>query len=169
MAYTFDCYDCKMGNMDHPYRQNGMFSEELLISGWLASHVNEYLEEETSADDDLHWSFFCMDGLKESNPEYAFDVVKKMIAQMTTHWQAGMIAAGPLEDLIAYSPDTILPLVESQARISHRFRWVLTGVWPLGNRDTRNGIGFSQHGRDHQRSTILMKFRNSDRNQRGII
>ena len=97
----------------------------------------EWQEATRDADNsENHWTFDCVESLRRHDPTAAFDLVLIMISNLQTPWQAVMIAAGPLEDLIADAPDVILPNVEEPARKCPRFRWVLTGVWPLGNRGT---------------------------------
>jgi hypothetical protein len=44
----------------------------------------------------------------------------------------GVLAAGPLEELIAYAGHEYIERIEAEARINPRFRQLLGGVWQHG-------------------------------------
>jgi len=58
------------------------------------------------------------------------------LAGAETVWQVVMLAAGPLDDLIADHGDAAIERIEREARHSARFRFALTGVWPQDNGKT---------------------------------
>jgi len=72
----------------------------------------------------------------QSAPEIAFEIVLLMIDAITTSRQASHVAAGPLEEIIAEHGPQFIDRIEVLARRSPRIRFVLTGVWPLGNKNT---------------------------------
>jgi len=105
-------------------------SVEALATLWLADH-----RKDTGDGEDLCWSdqaVFELDGY----PEHLWLFCLAAIAGAETPWQIVVLAAGPLEDLIASQGADFIDRIEEQAQLSSRFRFALTGVWPQGNRGT---------------------------------
>lgn len=104
----------------------GVDTVEALAALWLADNAAE------RQDDDVPWSVICVMELG-AHPEEAWIFVREALAAAGTVWQAVMIAAGPLEDLIAEHGAAVIDRIEREARQSPRFCFALTGVWPQGN------------------------------------
>lgn len=100
---------------------------EALVPLWLADNREEREE------DDFPWSALCVFELRD-HPDLIWAFVQKALAGAETVWQVIMLAAGPLEDLIADHGAAMIDRIERAARHSPRFRFALTGVWPQGNR-----------------------------------
>lgn len=101
---------------------------EALVALWLAD--NEVEPE----DESFPWSVLCVFELRE-HPEVLWGFIRKALTDATTVWQVVMLAAGPLEDLIADHGAEFIDRIEREARHSARFRFALTGVWPQGEGD----------------------------------
>ncbi|MCB2115460.1 MAG: hypothetical protein KDE00_03975 [Rhodobacteraceae bacterium] len=101
-------------------------SIEALVPLWLADNREERDE------DDYPWSALCVFELR-NYPDLTWSFVQKALSGAETVWQVIMLAAGPLEDLIADHGETVIDRIEHAARHSPRFRFALTGVWPQGN------------------------------------
>lgn len=71
-----------------------------------------------------------------ANREFLWLFIRQLTQSATTKYQLGMIAAGPLEDLISSADPAYIDKIEILARKSKRFRYLLTGVWPQGRRDS---------------------------------
>ncbi len=72
----------------------------------------------------------------DRDPEQDWQVIE-WIAQNSRHkWSCVMLAAGPLEDLIANHGEAFIARIEQLARRSPRWRFILSGVWPQGKHDT---------------------------------
>lgn len=99
---------------------------EALVPLWLADNLTE------RAEDDFPWSALCVFELR-GYPEEAWTFIRKALAGAETVWQVVMLAAGPLEDLIAEHGEAVIERIEREARHSARFRFALTGVWPQGH------------------------------------
>ena len=84
----------------------------------------------------LFWTWECLQPLTGQDPELAWRVICHCLELLTTVEQAGQLAAGPLEDLIAFHGETVIARIEAMAHGSARFRFVLNGVWSQGNEDT---------------------------------
>lgn len=76
-----------------------------------------------------------MEELRDRDPVAAFDCVVLCIAQCDDPQVLGCIAAGPLEDLIAYHGKLVIDRIEQLARRQPRFRYALYGVWQLDEDD----------------------------------
>lgn len=96
---------------------------EALVDLWLADNAEEPEGE------DFPWSVLCVFELREY-PEVLWTFIRKALTGATTIWQVVMLAAGPLEDLVAEHGDEFIDRIEREARHSARFRFALTGVWP---------------------------------------
>ena len=70
--------------------------------------------------------------LSEVAPDLCLDAVITCLLLLSTQRQAGVLAAGPLEDLIADHSEHGIDRIETLARRSPRFRYLLTGVWSQG-------------------------------------
>ncbi|KFE36905.1 DUF6869 domain-containing protein [Thioclava atlantica] len=102
---------------------------EALVALWLADNAQEPEGE------DFPWSVLCVYELREY-PEELWAFIRKALAGAETVWQVVMLAAGPLEDLIADHGADFIDRIEREARHSARFRFALTGVWPQDEGDT---------------------------------
>jgi hypothetical protein len=109
----------------------GIDSVEALATLWLADNRAADGEENGDA---LPWSHLCVYELHE-HPEALWAFIRAALAGARTGWQAVMLAAGPLEDLIAGHGPAYIDRIEDQAARSARFRFALTGVWPQGQED----------------------------------
>lgn len=102
---------------------------EALAALWLADNRSE------RTDDDFPWSALCVFELR-NHPDLAWAFLRRALADAENVGQVMMLAAGPLEDLIAEHGETVIERIEREARHSPRFRFALTGVWPQGHAGT---------------------------------
>ncbi|HEY0213560.1 MAG TPA: hypothetical protein VGC40_08245 [Paenirhodobacter sp.] len=98
-------------------------SVEALVDLWLADHRVDDGDPE-----DMAWSDLCVFEL-DAHPEVQWAFVLRAIRKAETMWQVGLVAAGPLEDLLTGHGADFIDRLEDQARRSHRIRYALTGVW----------------------------------------
>jgi hypothetical protein len=103
----------------------GVRTIEALVPLWLSDNREE------RGEDDFPWSVLCVFELRDY-PVECWAFLRKALAGAETVWQVIMLAAGPLEDLIADHGQTVIERIEREARHSARFRFALTGVWPQG-------------------------------------
>ncbi|MCM2560883.1 hypothetical protein M8756_02535 [Lutimaribacter sp. EGI FJ00015] len=104
----------------------------------LAAHLLAYLRD--TADDDpsesslrAHpkaWAYALTDALCANAPEHALTLVQAAVAQAAAPDDVAMIAAGPLEDLLARHGADVIAMIETLAKGSARMRFALSGVWP---------------------------------------
>jgi hypothetical protein len=69
------------------------------------------------------------DGASQTKPETAWLAIVELSRQALTDEQIAVLAAGPLEDLLAYHGDAFIERVEKEARVYRAFRHLLGGVW----------------------------------------
>ena len=127
------CLDC-MSRSYRPCAPNNVFGPALLADARL-----EYLtwfDRDQARAEQVAWSFLCLFTLVQDDPERAFEVILHMVERAQTKDNAIDIGCGDLEDLIATHGAAFVDRIETLARRSPRFRWVLSGVWPQGKADT---------------------------------
>ncbi|MBI1210387.1 MAG: hypothetical protein GC190_02905 [Alphaproteobacteria bacterium] len=99
---------------------------EELVEGWIA--LNNAREDEP-AYRSLSWAFDAASDLCYGYPELAFEFVLAVLAKHISEETFFVLAAGPLEDLLANNGAAIIDRVEVQARLDTRFQELLGGVW----------------------------------------
>lgn len=95
--------------------------------------------EETEDVEEFTWAWELMEQLTCDAPLVALASVATALNHPLTRFQASCIAAGPLEDLIEKHGQTVIEQIETLARDSARFRFLLSGVWPQGE-DTEGEV-----------------------------
>lgn len=70
----------------------------------------------------------------EDEAEAVWRFILKVVAKRPNDWTLGMLAAGPLEDLIGGYGPAFIERMETEARRDAVFRWTLHGVWPSSTR-----------------------------------
>jgi hypothetical protein len=111
-----------------------MTEEELdaVIDAWVAAQETgmdspEYEKNEWAVDLVIDWSL----GPDSGNPELLWRFILATYKRDISQRVVGMLAAGPVENLLSeFGPDYIAS-VEDLARQDERFRWLLGGVWRL--------------------------------------
>jgi hypothetical protein len=77
----------------------------------------------------FHDGEISFDGASRAEPEIAWTAIMELSRQPLTAEQIAALAAGPLEDLLAYHGPAFIDRVEQQARVYPTFRRLLGGVW----------------------------------------
>ena len=70
----------------------------------------------------------------ESHAGTVWRFILKVVAKQPSEWTLGMLAAGPIEDLIGVSGDEYIERIEAEARRDPLFRRTLHGVWQTTSR-----------------------------------
>ena len=87
----------------------------------------------------LQSSFMAFDAVSEwtyGNPDQAWAFILEACTRNLSTKQSSMLAAGPLEDLLANSGPMVIARVELEAQKNPKFRSLLTGVWQNQMSDT---------------------------------
>jgi hypothetical protein len=77
----------------------------------------------------FHEGEITFDGAARQAPEVAGQAIVALSRQALTEEQIAVLAAGPLEDLLAYHGTAFIDRVEKEARVYPAFRHLLGGVW----------------------------------------
>lgn len=100
--------------------------------GWLRATQGDAAPERHAE----FWTFALFGALATRAPDLCLDAVLACLVLATSAEEAALIAAGPLEDLIAASGTAIIDRLEVEAAQRPRLRYALTGVWAEGSAGT---------------------------------
>jgi hypothetical protein len=105
-------------------------------SDQIESLAAAWLEFERTPEDAPEWEsrrsvVFEFDQLCTSNPEAAWQAILAIVQRESDEEVLGVLAAGPLEDLLSRHGEALIERVEQQARADPRFRSVLRGLYQL--------------------------------------
>ena len=132
-----ECTSCKILGQGFPCRTNGRLDLERLVTTLLDFHrafgANRRDDDEVNR---LDWAYDCVSEITRRNPDLGVDLVILGTRLVSDAEDAGDLAAGALEDLIYYHGDAVIDRIEALAAASARFRFVLSGVCPLGDENT---------------------------------
>lgn len=98
-----------------------------LAERWLSFALNA--DPEDPGGNDYFGASFDFDWLVEDAPERAWDAINQVLEITDRVDVLGLLAAGPLEDLLSYHGDAFIERVEALARSNPRFAFLLGGVW----------------------------------------
>ena len=99
--------------------------KEKLISAWI-----EHFSEEEAGDETTAWTHYVFSDICRKHPALAWDLILKVLRRPISEFATSVLAAGPMEDLLAFHGAVIIEKVEQQARAEAGFRHLLGGVWP---------------------------------------
>jgi hypothetical protein len=77
----------------------------------------------------FHDGEITFNGAAREAPDAAWQAIVALSRQALTDRQIAVLAAGPLEDLLAYHGPAFIDRVEKEARVYAAFRDLLGGVW----------------------------------------
>jgi len=101
------------------------------IEDWAAAYIEaESLPSEKKLDSPFWWAIDRFQSLFEaSNAEDAWVVILEVLDRKPSQEIIGMLAAGPLEDLIEDWGPMFIDRIELESRRNPDFRHLLGGVW----------------------------------------
>lgn len=109
--------------MVSPFPILQLVEEWLLWAAWQTDPQNKgKLNEEFVGFDEFEW-------IVREHPEHAWKGILAALADPRTKPFLGVLAAGPLEDLLSYHGLRFIDRVEHEARINPEFATLLGGVW----------------------------------------
>lgn len=105
-----------------------MDSEDL--ENWANSYIEIQTDPKTANEDHLlFWAVDRFFDLGETDPEACWSAILKILSKRPPDSVTEILAAGPLEDLIAVHGDIFVDRIEAEAKIDSEFRALLGGVW----------------------------------------
>lgn len=95
---------------------------------------------EVSGDDPRFAAIMELDRLAHDEPELAWDLILRILAQDQSDHVMQILSAGPLEDLIQYHGPAFIERIEARAKEDANFRNLLGGVWESSTPDVWSRI-----------------------------
>ena len=89
--------------------------------------AEDWLRNSQAEDGDATMGDYIFD-----TPEFVWDVIMQLIQRDLSEEQLALLAAGPLEDLLALHGTHFIDRIEQQAQSSPKFAHLLGGVWRRG-------------------------------------
>jgi hypothetical protein len=77
----------------------------------------------------FHEGEISFGGAAQTSPEIAWLAIVELSRQSLSNKQIEVLAAGPLEDLLAYHGAAFIDRIEKESRVYRAFRDLLGGVW----------------------------------------
>lgn len=101
------------------------------LADWATAYIRyqERAEGPVSEDDPLFWAVDQFFTFSDENPELCWHAIIEILSRQPCEKVLGMLAAGPLEDLIEFHGPVYIDRIEAAARNDPGFRQLLTGVW----------------------------------------
>jgi hypothetical protein len=107
-------------------------NEEKLIRHWI---LYSEAKEGSPEREEYYWAESKLTDYIETDPELVWKLLLNILSREISQWAVGLLAAGPLEDLLSDYGPQLIDRVEKEARINPKFRIALTGVWQGGMTD----------------------------------
>ena len=105
-----------------------------LVAGWIEHHTERI---ELDSDNVFHrvrgknnfWAWEQLNDLCRNQPQLAWEIVLDIFRAPHHESVDWSLAAGPLEDLLAWHGVDIIEKIQAEARADRKFKELLHGVW----------------------------------------
>lgn len=109
--------------MQSPLPVHQVVEEWLSWARWQTAPVNEgKVNNELIGFDEFDW-------IVREHPEHAWQCILATVDDARAKPFLGILAAGPIEDLLGMHGNAFIERVEQEARTNPLFAWTLGGVW----------------------------------------
>ncbi len=109
--------------MQSPLPVHEVVAEWLSWATWQSQPANKGKQnDELIGFDEFDW-------IVRKHPEHAWQYILATVADPRAQPFLGILAAGPIEDLIGLHGDAFIVRLEQEARQNPLFAWTLGGVW----------------------------------------
>lgn len=117
-------------------------TNEQIADGWIALSIARKAHGDNFRGDPNFWAFEELSRLSAADPERTIDIILATMDRMQRRRGGGplkladednfmaFLAAGPLEDLLAYHGATVISRIEKLAKSDERMLELVGGVWP---------------------------------------
>jgi hypothetical protein len=101
-----------------------------LVAAWVKRYEIMHIQgKNVSEAQALLWASIEVDEICRENPQNALKVIANILGSTENEYALAMLAAGPLEILLANHGKEVIADVERLAKTEPRFRTLLKGVW----------------------------------------
>lgn len=94
--------------------------------------VAAYWEYARTKDESLFWAWETVDAEGWHDPEHKWPLILALLASAANDHEIGLVAAGPLEELLRMYGHDFIDRIEAEARTNQALRLALEGVWLRG-------------------------------------
>ena len=91
--------------------------------------ADAYFKYQRTQAESLAWAWDAVNAEGFADPGRKLEQLLALIAMAPDDWQLGLIAAGPLEDLLRCCSGAVLDRIATEARRNPRLVQALRGVW----------------------------------------
>jgi hypothetical protein len=132
------CSFCKSENGPFRCRTDGLLDKRRLAETWLQyrRESNNAPQADSERAEELSWAYDCVDDMINEAPQTALDVILLALSMARDNSDVGVLAAGPLEDLIVRNGTVVIDRIEIEVARSAEFRQLLSGTWSQGSAGT---------------------------------
>ena len=119
------------------------------IDAWARAYIEAQVRGSSRDDTDPLWPYVLRLMPNSSDwvgPDNAWSIILAVLALQPGAEVTGVLAAGPLEDLIHYHGIEYIERIEAEARQNPAFRHLLGGVWQSGPKDVWERIEVARRG-----------------------
>ena len=116
---------------------------------WVDAYIEFQKGDNHPDNDPLWWAvlwFMDLGDAGGASPEDCWRAILAILTKEPDDRVLGILAAGPLEDLIETSGSQFIERIEQQARAHSSFRDLLRGVWESGSEDVWRRVQRAQDG-----------------------
>jgi len=106
-----------------------MIARDIGNPEFMSELVQSWLAYQRTDDKELFWAFDLIWESAADNPNATFEFVLAVLRTRPEPKILAVLAAGPLEDVLAKNGPAIIARVEEESRHSPEFRNLLGGVW----------------------------------------
>lgn len=120
------CYWCEYAGRGKPCRSRGVRDFEQMATAFV-SHWEATTAGGTG--EDHAWIGDCVGELEREAPEAALYFILLTLDRLKSGEVLAVLAAGPLENALSHGGAQIIDRVERIAKLSPKFRLLLSGIW----------------------------------------
>ena len=107
-----------------------------LVAAYIERYARDYvwdsemvLQEQKGEREDNFWACEAFDEISRTNPELCWELIVQTLHTPHVESVEGVLAAGPLEELLARFGPEFIDRVENKAAEDAEFKLLLGGVW----------------------------------------
>ena len=111
------------------------------LNEWVDAYIKAQECEETIHENHpLFWAINQFFELEDDHPEICWEVILEVLHREPSQRVLGVLAAGPLEDLIDKHGPEYIEKIEKEAKVNPTFMHLLGGVWESGTPEVWNRV-----------------------------